>query len=62
MTNFDTEPSNSKQINRFEKKKQKKKEKQLKKKEQKNIEYSFTKYFKQHEESRRLPEINNKYK
>jgi len=62
MTNFNTEPSTGKQANRFEKKKQKKKEKQLKRKEQKNIEYSFTEYFKQHEESRRLPEINNKYK
>ena len=48
MTNFDTEPSTTKHANRFEKKKQKKKEKQLKKKEQKNIEYSFTEYFKQH--------------
>ena len=62
MTNFDTEPSTSKQVKRFEKKKQKKKETQLNKKEQKFIEYLFTDYFKQHKESRRLPEINNKYK
>ena len=62
MMNFDTKPSTSKQVNHFEKKKQKKTEKQLKKKEQKFIEYSFTDYFKQHKESRRLPEINNKYK
>jgi len=62
MTNFDTKPSTTKQVNHFEKKKQKKKEKQLKKKEQKFIEYSFTNYFKQHKESRRHPEISNKYK